>query len=82
MSESTFFRNHSVSIILNVDHVIEGGQIVGHSIRKITKYDKKPINTCSISTVLTITKTEGFRFSEKVRLGLLNWSFGFQTCLP
>ena len=28
-------------------------------------------------TILIIIKTEGFRSSEKVRLGLLNWSFEF-----
>ena len=78
MSERTLLRSYIVSKILDADHIIEGGQIVGHSIRKITKYDEKPNKTWSISTVLIITKTEGFRFSEKVRLGLLNWSFGFQ----
>ena len=77
MSERTFFRGHSVSKISAVDHVIKGGQIVGHSIRKVTKYDEKPNKTWSISTVLIIIKTEGFRSSEKVSLGLLNWSFGF-----
>ena len=54
-------------------------QIVRHSIRKITKYDEKPNRTWSISVVLIIIKTEGFRSSEKVRLGILNWPFGFQT---
>ena len=28
-------------------------------------------------TILIIIKTEGFRSSEKVQLGLLNWSFEF-----
>ena len=42
MSERTFFRSHSVSKILDFDHIIEGSQIVGHSVRKIIKYDEKP----------------------------------------
>ena len=78
MSERTFFRGHSASKISAVDHVIKVGQIVDHSIRKVTKYDEKPNKTWSISTVLSIIKTEGFRSLEKVRFGLLNWSFGFQ----
>ena len=69
MSERTFFRGHSDSKILAVTHVIKGGQIVDHSINK----------TRIISTVLTINKTEGFRSSKKVRFGLLNWLFGFQS---
>ena len=64
--------------ILGVDSVIEGGQIFDHSIRKITKYDDKPNKTWSVSAVLILIKTEGFRSSEKVCLGLLNWQFGFQ----
>ena len=42
------------------------------------KCDEKPNKTWSISTVLIIIKTQGFRSSEKVRSGLLNWSFRFQ----
>ena len=42
------------------------------------KCDEKPNKTWSISTILIIIKTQGFRSSEKVRSGLLNWSFGFQ----
>ena len=72
MSEKNFFRGDSVSKILGVDHVIEDGQIVDHSVRKITKYDKKTNKTWSIFTVLIIIKTEGFSSSEKVCLGLLN----------
>ena len=49
-----FFRGHSVSKILAFDHVIEDGQIVGHLIKKITKYDKKPNKTLGISTALII----------------------------
>ena len=70
MSERTFFRNHSVSKILTFDPVIEGGQIVAHLIKKITKWYEKPNKTWNISTALIIIKTEVFRFSEKVRLGL------------
>ena len=66
MSERTFLRSHSVSKMLTFDHVTEGGQIVGHLIKKITKYDEKPNKTWSISTALIIIKTEGFRFLEKV----------------
>ena len=33
---------------------------------------KKQKKTWGISTALIIIKTEGFRFSEKVRLNLLN----------
>ena len=78
MSERTFFRDHSASKISAVDHVIKGGQIVDHSITKVTKYDETPNKTWSISTVLIIIRTEGFSSSEKFRLDLLNWSFGFQ----
>ena len=78
MSERMFFRDYSASKISAVDHVINDGQIVDHSITKVTKYGEKPNKTCSISTVLIIIKMEGFRSSEKVHLGLLNWSFGFQ----
>ena len=77
MSERTFFRGHIASRISAVDHVIKGGQIVDHSIRNVTKYDEKPNKTRSISTVLIKIKTEGFMSSEKGRLDLLNWSFGF-----
>ena len=70
MSERTFFRSHSVSKVLTFDLVIEGGQIVAHLIKKITKCDEKPNKTWNISTALIIIKTEVFRFSEKVRLGL------------
>ena len=73
-----FFRGHSVLKILTFDHVIEGGQIVGYLIKKTKKYDKKPNKTLSISTALIIIKIEGFWFSEKFRLGFLNWPFGFQ----
>ena len=45
MSERTFFRGHSISKILGFDQVVEGGQIVDHSIRKITKCDEKPNKT-------------------------------------
>ena len=69
---------HSVSKILGVDHVVEVGEIVRHSLRKKMKYDEKPNKTWSISTVLIIIKTEDFRSSEKVCLGFLDWSFGFQ----
>ena len=62
MSERTFFRSHSVSKVLTFDLVIKGGQI--------TKCDEKPNKTWNISTALIIIKTEVFRFSEKVRLGL------------
>ena len=72
MSERTFFRGHSVSKILTFDHVIEGGQIVAHFIKKITKCDEKPNKTWSISTALIMIKTEVFRFLDKIRLGLLN----------
>ena len=65
MSERTFFRGQSASKISAVDHVIKGGQIVGYSISKVTKYDKKPNKTWSISTVLII-----IRSLEMVRLGL------------
>ena len=51
----------------------------GHSASKILEYDGKANKTWSISTVLIIIKTEGFRSSEKLRLSLLNWSFGFQS---
>ena len=78
MSERTFLRGHNASKISAVDHVIKGGQIVDQSVTKLTKYDEKPNKTWSISTVLIKIKTEGFRSLEKVRLGLLNWSFGFQ----
>ena len=78
MSERTFSRGHSASKISAVDNIIKSGQIIGHAIRKVTKCDEKPNKTWSISTVLIIIKTEGFRSSEKVRFGLLNWSFGFQ----
>ena len=71
MSERTFFRGHSGQI-LNFCHVIEGGQIVAHMIKKITKYNEKPSKIWSISTALIIIKTEVFRFSESVRLGILN----------
>ena len=64
MSERTFFRGHSVSKILAFDHVIEGGQIVGHLIKKITKYDEKPNKTWSISTALIIIKTGFSIFGE------------------
>ena len=43
---------------LGVDRVIEGGQIVGHSIRKIAKYGEKPNKIWSKSTVLIIIKAE------------------------
>ena len=72
MSERTFFRGHSVSKILNFCHFIEGSQIVAHMIKKITKYNEKSNKTWSISTTLIIIKTEVFRFSENVRLGILN----------
>ena len=72
MSERKFFRGDSISKILGVDHIIEDGQIVDHSVRKIAKYDKKPNKTWSIFTVLIIIKTEGFSSSEKVCIGLLN----------
>ena len=48
MSLRTFFRSHSVSKILGIAHVTEGGQIVGHSVRKITKYNKKTNKSRSI----------------------------------
>ena len=57
MSERAFLRAHSASKILAFDHVIEGGQIAGHPIMKITKYDEKPNKTWSISTILIIMKT-------------------------
>ena len=47
--------------------LVKGDQIVGHLIKKIAKYDEKPNKTWTISTALIIIKTEGFRFSEKVR---------------
>ena len=81
MSERTFFRGHSVSKILTFDHVIEGGLIIAHIIKKITKYDEKPNKTWSIFTALIIIKTEVFQFSEKVRLGLSNWPFQFQRII-
>ena len=62
MSERTFFRGHSVSKIVTFDHVIEGGQIVAHINKKITKYDEKPNKTSSISTALIIIKTEFLDF--------------------
>ena len=43
MLERTFFRGHSISKMLGVDHIIEGGQIVDHSIRKITKHNKNQL---------------------------------------
>ena len=67
MPERRFFRSHSASKILGIDHVIEGGKIVGRSIWKTTKYNGKPNKTWSISTVLIVNKAEGFRSSEKVR---------------
>ena len=70
MSERMFFRGHSVSKILAFDHVIEDGQIVGHLIKKIAKYDKKPNKTLSISTALIIIKT-GFSISGECSF----WSF-------
>ena len=75
MSERAFFRDHSVSKVLTFNHVIEGGQIVGHLIRKKQNMMKNQEKTRSISTVLIRIKTEGFSFSEKVRLGLLNLKF-------
>ena len=78
MSEKMFFMGHSLSKILGGDHVIDGRQIVHHLIRKTANYDKKPNKTWSMSTVLIITKKEGFRSLEKVCLDILNWSFGFQ----
>ena len=59
-----FFRGHSVSKILAFDHVIEDGQIVGHLIKKLAKYDKKPNKTLSISTALIIIKTVFSIFGE------------------
>ena len=59
-----FFRGHSVSKILAFDHVIEDGQIVGHLIKIITKYDKLPHKTLIISTVLIINKTGFSIFGE------------------
>ena len=41
MSKRTFLKGRSVSKILAFDHVIEGGQIVAHLIKKIAKYDEK-----------------------------------------
>ena len=43
---------------LGVDRVIEGGKIVGHSIRKIAKYGEKTNKIWSKSTVLIIIKIE------------------------
>ena len=45
MSERAFVRAPSASKILAFDHVTEGGQIAGHPIMKITKYDEKPNKT-------------------------------------
>ena len=45
MPERRFFRSHSASKVLAVDHVIEGGKIVGRSIWKTTKYNGKPNKT-------------------------------------
>ena len=45
MSERTVFRGHIASKISVVDHAIKDGQIVGHSIRKVMKYDEKPNKT-------------------------------------
>ena len=73
MSERMFFRGHSVSKILAFDHVIEGGQIVGHLIKKITKYDKKTNKTLSISTALII------QFLENVRFGLFKLTIWIST---
>ena len=78
MLERTFFVGHNVSKMLGFDHVAEGGEIIHHSLSKKTKYDEKPNKTWSISTVLIIIKTEGFRISEKVCFDFLNWLFGFQ----
>ena len=39
MSERTFFRGQCFKILI-FDDVIEGGQIVAHIIKKITKYEK------------------------------------------
>ena len=64
MSKRTFLKGRSVSKILAFDHVIEGGQIVGHLINKITKYDKKINKTLSISTALIIIKTGFSIFGE------------------
>ena len=57
MSERAFVRAPSASKILAFDHVTEGGQIAGHPIMKITKYDEKPNKTWSISTILITMKT-------------------------
>ena len=76
MLERTFLADMFLKI-LRVDHIIEGSQFIGDLIRKIIKYGETPTKTWSVSTVLIKIKTEGFRSSESVRLGLVNWSFGF-----
>ena len=76
MSERTFFRGHSVLKSLAVDHVIEGKVV---KLMTLIKENNEIWWKAkwSISTVLITIKTERFRSLEKVRLGLLNWSFGF-----